>query len=265
MTGVAPAGGSSVHFALGSPDNDRDLELARAWANSIVQAVGDPSVAMSDALSASALALRLVPGRVQPVPTPGVPAPAPLVLTPKGIEATHRIPGHSLILVAPREPDTMFLRGISGIDTAARLGVKQLEPFVVANASVSQKPADPAPSRSDLFALWLLLVVLNRGFQSIYLCGTESSGDLAQLAKRLHDLTRAHVYWNDDPVHFDFTTIPVTEKPPNGRLTRTLTRAFVGPSRSSVADGKPFVGTGKVPLQAKPGEFLPGAQHEIPS
>jgi len=264
VSGVGLYGGSSVHFVVASPGNDRDPEMARAWIDGIVKAVNHPAVSSSQAVSPCALGLELAAGRF-PLPQPGGTTTPVLDLSDAGRVATQRIPGHTLVLVTPRAADAMILRGVVASTTSSQLTRARLtrfEPWFLAVVPRAGVTLDP---RADEAGLQVLLTVLRLGIQSIYLCGFESDGGLGGLAGELERLTRSTVYWNDDPVHFEFTTTPVTY-PNNGIARRTLSRVYVRRTgtTTTVADGTPFIGVGPVPLEAPLGNFLPGYQRKVP-
>lgn len=257
MSGIGPLKGSSVHFVIGSPVNDDRLELARGWAEGIV-AAGGTGVTSAAAVSHAALGLRLLPGRLR---LPTSTTTTPTELTGAGRTATQRIPGHALVLIAPNLTDELVMRGLPASTSRLPLGATGVgkfelsrDWFVVPRAGATLDP------RTDEGGLWLLLWVMRLSIQSIYLCTLDGTAKVGGLAAALAKLTRATVYWNDHPVRFEVTTTPVSQAAKNGTLTRTLTKVVVGPI-GSVATGRPFVGSADVNLEAKPGQFLPGAQH----
>lgn len=260
MSGIGPLKGSSVHFVIGSPINDEQLALARAWAESIVTAAGT-GVTSTAAVSHAALGLRLLPGRLR-LPTSTTTTPA--TLDDKGRTATQRIPGHALVLIAPCLSDELVLRGLPAAASRLPLGTTGIGKFELSQDwFVMPKAGLTLDPRTDEGGLWLLLWVMRLGIQSIYLCTldpTASKAKVGGLAKALAKLTRATVYWNDHPVRFESTDTPISEAAKNGLLTRALTRVVVGPA-GGVASGPPFVGATDVDLKAAPGQFLPGAQH----
>jgi hypothetical protein len=264
VTALAQLKGSSMHFVVGAPTDDRDQTLARRWVDGIVAAAGSaPAVTASDAGSHGALGLRLLTGRVQ---LPTSTTTTALALDATALAVTRRVPGHTLVVMAPRLTDALVMRGLPSSSSRLTLSTTGLAKFELQQTWFVQPRAgvtlDP---RSDEGGLWLLLWVLRLGVQSIYLCDLDpaaSGASVGGLARALRDLTQTTVYWNDHPLRFEHTTAAVSESGKVVVPTRTITKAFIGPPGGPPVSGTPFVGTTDVPLEAKPGEFLPGAQHQ---
>lgn len=264
MTAFGPLKSSSMHFVIGAPTDDRDLALARQWVDGIVAAAGSSAaVAASGGGTHAALGMRLLPGRVQ---LPTSTTTTALALDATALAVTRQIPGHTLVVIAPRLSDAVVMRGLPGSASRLTLSSAGLAKFELQKGWFVQPRAgvtlDP---RADEGGLWLLLWVLRLGVQSIYLCDLDPSASGASvggLARALRDLTRATVFWNDHPLRFEHTTVAVSESNKVVVPTRTITKAFIGPAGGPAVSADPFVGTTAVPLEAKPGEFLPGAQHQ---